>query len=324
MVTTPSRVFLDLATPIATFDRARENKRVQDQRNALSQFLPGALKGDQAALDQLLSTNPQFGAQIAFRQQDRRDRQAARAEARSVRAAAASERAAERTFQRELAVKKFDLQSELTRAQIKKLQRDSTLDNPEKFENMTNPGTGETVAVVKGSPGQKEAAKEGFVLSGAFKPDNKGKFTIKQINDANKVDTAFTAVSQELDNFKRLVQKTGVSVVPGQDKDAIIQARTNIQLQMKELFNLGVLNGPDLELMEKLIFDPSSASAVGSRALGIIGIGEGFESRAVASIDELKKSLKRMRDATAGSVLDREGSDTTVRRRFNPDTGRLE
>ena len=72
------RIGLDLATPIRTFDVARENTRQQEQRNALSRFLPAALlEGDRDALNQLVAANPQAALQVFGIQEQQKARKAA-------------------------------------------------------------------------------------------------------------------------------------------------------------------------------------------------------------------------------------------------------
>lgn len=86
-------------------------------------------------------------------------------------------------------------------------------------------------------------------------PGDKNTTTIK--TEGTKVAQAYDNLVPALDEYDKLVQRTGAAVLPGQDKDNVIQQRRNIQLQLKELYNLGVLNGPDLELMDKMLYDPS-------------------------------------------------------------------
>lgn len=60
----------------------------------------------------------------------------------------------------------------------------------------------------------------------------------------------------------------GPTVMPGKNKLTLGAAHTNLLMEMKELYNLGVLNGPDLVLMEKVLIDPTaiSTSAQGYKA----------------------------------------------------------
>lgn len=114
--------------------------------------------------------------------------------------------------------------------------------------------------------------------------------------DAIRTEQSFKNVTQALDRFEKLAKNAGVlgSTVPGAKRDAIEQERRNIQLQLKELFNLGVLNGPDLSLMEQMIFDPSISvtDPIGSAVKTWGGVDDRIES----SVSKLKEMLKTVRD----------------------------
>lgn len=114
--------------------------------------------------------------------------------------------------------------------------------------------------------------------------------------DAIRTEQSFKNITQGLDRYEKLAKDAGVwgASVPGQTKDALEQERRNIQLQLKELFNLGVLNGPDLSLMEQMIFDPGISMLEplqsSSKILG------GTTSRVESSVSKLKEMLKSVRD----------------------------
>ena len=142
-----------------------------------------------------------------------------------------------------------------------------------------------------------------------------GGVTTKMRNDAVAVDQAFRSLDKSLTDYEAMVKKTGLVALPGQESDTVQQARTNLQLQLKELYNLGVLNGPDLSLMEQMIFDPQTkmgftdpvgnlgkmASAAGLP--GTTSIGD----RASASITQLREILKTVRDNKTKGILDERG-----------------
>ncbi len=124
---------------------------------------------------------------------------------------------------------------------------------------------------------------------------------------ALKVDQAYRSLSTSLDNYARLVERTGANILPGQEADAIQQSRTNIMLQLKELYNLGVLNGPDYMLMQQMLPDPS---------IGITGTGPGgmvpsisglpnlvpgnASARVTAGVRRLKELLRDVRNSQPG------------------------
>ena len=141
--------------------------------------------------------------------------------------------------------------------------------------------------------------------------------TTAMTNDAVKADQAYNNLTSALDDYTALVKDTGLSVLPGATQDAISQSRTNLQLQLKELYNLGVLNGPDLSLMEKMIFDPQLSALSPVESLGKVYSGAGgpgsdsIADRAEDSANRLKATLKRIRDNRARNVLDENGNFIT-------------
>ena len=57
--------------------------------------------------------------------------------------------------------------------------------------------------------------------------------------------------------FKQNITDNGIALMPGVTRAGQETDYENLQLQMKELYNLGVLNGPDLALMRRIINEPS-------------------------------------------------------------------
>lgn len=123
-----------------------------------------------------------------------------------------------------------------------------------------------------------------------------------------KADQAYTNLTAAIDAYQNLIKTTGVEAFQGQNMELLTQQRRAIQLQLKELFNLGVLNGPDLDLMDSMIFDPT----VGIRGIGpggvvpvpygLANIMSGFgitdvDARAAASLDQLRETLRGIRNS---------------------------
>jgi hypothetical protein len=111
---------------------------------------------------------------------------------------------------------------------------------------------------------------------------------------ALNADQAYKSLVTSLDQYKDTVKKTGNVFLPGVDNDTVSRERTAIQLQMKELFNLGVLNGPDLALMENMLFDPSA------------GVLSGFSfdptARVERSVEGLKEVLRGIRNSKTKAI----------------------
>jgi hypothetical protein len=70
--------------------------------------------------------------------------------------------------------------------------------------------------------------------------------------------------------------------MPGEARSQVDSVRTNIIMQLKNLYELGAITGPDLPLMEKMISDPSSWSGA-----------YGTQERVQAQTNELRRILKR-------------------------------
>lgn len=115
--------------------------------------------------------------------------------------------------------------------------------------------------------------------------------------ETQKINSASTALDQSLTAYNNLVQTYGAQVIPGEGKDALLAARRDAQLQMKELFNLGVLNGPDLELLNEMMVDPTSAmTAIQSMVTAMAGGGD-IKSRVAANVKQLRAQFGRIRDS---------------------------
>lgn len=131
--------------------------------------------------------------------------------------------------------------------------------------------------------------------------------TEAQRNRSSNVDQAFSTITNELDRYAKLVSETGIEAKPGKAKDNLNTVRQGIMLQMKELFNLGVLNGPDLSLMERMIYDPvvdplkegGIANLPDQLWTGITG---GAGERAMNSVAELKRMLANIKNSVDTSV----------------------
>lgn len=104
--------------------------------------------------------------------------------------------------------------------------------------------------------------------------------------DASKV---MANVKDALDDFETVLVEKGSVVSDGVDKAVLQTAYENVQLQMKELFKLGVLAGPDLELMRRILNDPTSASG----RVRALGSPERQAERTMAQIQQVRGILER-------------------------------
>lgn len=117
-------------------------------------------------------------------------------------------------------------------------------------------------------------------------PADPSKPTSSVTSDAHKAMQSFRALEGELDLYKSLTNQGGVAMLPGVEKDKLLQTRRNIQLQMKELYNLGVLNGPDLALMDNMLPDATIN--------GPLELSNGYDTvnRVTQGVDGIKKKMR--------------------------------
>lgn len=114
-----------------------------------------------------------------------------------------------------------------------------------------------------------------------------------QKNDAFRIQSAANSIEKNLARYEDLVGRTGY-VMPGEvaDSDAVGAEIRNLQLQLKELYNLGVLNGPDLSLMEQVLVDPRVSGLAGTANAGIDSVfGGGGSARVKASVSRMRAML---------------------------------
>lgn len=137
-----------------------------------------------------------------------------------------------------------------------------------------------------------------------------------QTNRAAAVDQAYKALNTELDRYSELVEKTGIEAMPGKSKDQLNSVRQGVMLQLKELFNLGVLNGPDLSLMERMIYDPVIDPFKEGGIMNLpdqlfTSIAGNPGARAKSSVDELKRMIGNIRNSVSGPKSN-QGGDQSI------------
>lgn len=78
----------------------------------------------------------------------------------------------------------------------------------------------------------------------------------KQFTGVQNTRNAISEFRSELQNFSRL------DALKPKDRARIETKYRNMQMQAKEAYNLGVLNGPDLAILEQIIYNPASIKGV--------------------------------------------------------------
>ena len=116
-------------------------------------------------------------------------------------------------------------------------------------------------------------------------------------NDLHAAARSYQGFMKSLSDYERTFKdpdgnpetKDGGSTMwPGKRKDELGIAHRDLQMQMKELYNLGVLNGPDLDLMNQILIDPTSVAGNVMDALGIADM----EERIPANIAQVRQLMK--------------------------------
>jgi hypothetical protein len=141
-----------------------------------------------------------------------------------------------------------------------------------------------------------------------------------QPRDASTANTAVVArravagVKDALASFKANIETNGAAILPGATRAVQEAEYRKLLLQMKELFNLGVLNGPDLVLMESIINEPAGwitlAKSLGSPARAkkmILGQIKAMEKEIAARERNIQQGATVPRQPSAGGAPDRFG-----------------
>lgn len=129
-------------------------------------------------------------------------------------------------------------------------------------------------------------------------------------SDAYKSLTKAKDSLQYLKNFENTFNKTGAtSAVFSPRQNAKLKAEYNTAiLNLKEFFNLGVLNGPDEAILRSVIPDPTNRSA----ALSVLSLGIYKPSaQTKAGIDNMKKMIEASLDDRYKSLSSQYGDYST-------------
>jgi len=118
-------------------------------------------------------------------------------------------------------------------------------------------------------------------------PDDFSSSQEKGIQDAA---FSYRTLMKNMDAYKSDLQSGDVPIFPDERKDRLSTAHRNLQMQMKELFNLGVLNGPDLDLMNQILIDPAKVS---SHVVEFFG-GPVVEERLLGNLDHVRGMMTNL------------------------------
>ena len=98
---------------------------------------------------------------------------------------------------------------------------------------------------------------------------------------------AYATLMKSLDDYEAQFAESGGTMMPGAKKDVLDTSRRNLQMQMKELYNLGVLNGPDLDLMDQILISPTG---IKNNVMDMVGLSD-LGSRIPANIAQVRQLM---------------------------------
>ena len=109
-------------------------------------------------------------------------------------------------------------------------------------------GQGQPQGEVPGLPGAITVAR----------PPTQTPQDLERIKEAEKIAADFGSM---LSRYRGLIKEGGAAVSPSVRRSQLETVYTQVLLNLKEQLNLGVLNGPDLEIMQKLLSPPTGLMA---------------------------------------------------------------
>lgn len=130
--------------------------------------------------------------------------------------------------------------------------------------------------------------------------------------DYTKRVQALANTDSALKRLESTLTQYGTMIQPSAERDVLKSDYENLQLQLKELYNLGVLAGPDLVLMRSILSDPTSARG----RIAARGSSEEHQRRIMAQVQSVRSKLEDFRkNLSAGNQAI--GGDTTTS--YSPD-----
>lgn len=192
---------------------------------------------------------------------------------------------------RAMEVQKSNLQMDVLRSNLEtdKYQRAKISSEIDKINNEGKIVTDDIGKIVVNNSEALKINKE-LVSNDAYKAMQKGKDSLQYLN-----------------NFEKTFNQTGAtSAVFSPRENARLKAEYNTAiLNLKEFFNLGVLNGPDEEILKGVLPDPTNRSAVLPWAtLGIYSPSAGTRS----GLSSMKKMIETSLDDKFTSLTNQYGA----------------
>lgn len=115
---------------------------------------------------------------------------------------------------------------------------------------------------------------------------NEGKQSEKMRGDLATTRQAADGLKSELKVLKEQVKKYGAELVDGPNKAAMQTTYTNIQMRMKDLYQLGAITGPDMAILNQIIENPTA-----SGPMDYVGKSFRREARTAAQINQIERII---------------------------------
>lgn len=131
----------------------------------------------------------------------------------------------------------------------------------------------------------------------------------KQISGIESLSNAVDAYTSALDQWDK------TKFVSPNERAKMGTLYNNMMLQAKEAYNLGVLNGPDYEILQSVVKDPTSAGS-------LLVSNDTLKTQATTLRNMLQGNVESIRNP--GRQAQGQGSQQSTVRRYNPATGRIE
>lgn len=116
-------------------------------------------------------------------------------------------------------------------------------------------------------------------------------------SDADKRLGVLKGVEDSLNNYEALIDKHGTEYMPGPAKRQLEAARTDLLVELKNLYELGALQEPDMVLMRAILKDPTE---LGTNIGGLITLGKNKESY-LAQLNVVRQKLAQSRQNLVGA-----------------------
>jgi hypothetical protein len=139
----------------------------------------------------------------------------------------------------------------------------------------------------------EERSRERYIGEGFEDVGGDRKLSPSVVGDAQKRIAAGRQILKDTDQMLELLRTQGPQAF-GDNAVKMRSIATNIQLNAKELKNLGVLNGPDLAILEKLAADPTQIGAIAKDSSGfrsLTSIFTALRELTVSDVNALAESI---------------------------------